>query len=216
MVQSGFSGTNGQVYCQLSSDGVNRFGTVSSFTVPTNVWTHVAFSWFGLQANAGYPQIYINGIMDTNTTFTGTVPGNNPAYLYPNMSIPFQFGRRYQGGQHGGNFSGAAANIQVYRNGLTPAEVWANYRSINGHIGAPLDLSALLPLLLSIQTSGTNLLLSWNTLSNQVYQLENKGDLATPTWTAFGGPVTGTGGPMSVMDNFGGSPQRFFRLRLVN
>jgi hypothetical protein len=214
-IQTGFNGTNGQIYCALSSDGVDRWSAISSLGLQTNVWTHVAFSWFGLQTNGGYPQIYINGVMDTNETFSGAVPGNNPAYIYDNTSVPFQFGRRYQGGPYGSSFSGAAADIQVYKNGLTPAEVWSNYAGINGHIGAPGGVMGLrVPL--DIQISGTNLLLTWPAAAGQTYQLQNESNLAVPAWTPVGGQVTGTGGTLTLTNNFGGLPQRFFRLQLVN
>jgi hypothetical protein len=211
-IQTGFSGTAGQIYCLLSSDGVNRWGAVSSLKLQANVWNHVAFSWFGLQTNGGYPQIYINGVLDTNETFNGSIPGNNPAFIYENKGVPFQFGRRFQGGQGGTNFSGTAANIQIYKNGLTPAEVWSNYVSINGHVGAPAD--PLVPL--TIQIIGTDLYLSWSTIANQIYQIEYNDNLATPAWTSLGGPVTGTGGMVTVINNFGGTTQRMFRLRLLN
>jgi hypothetical protein len=73
-----------------------------------------------------------------------------------------------------------------------------------------------LPLSVNIQVSGTNLFVTWPTATGQTYQLEYKNDLTAPTWTPLGSPVTGTGGTLTVTNNFGGSPQRFFRLQLVN
>jgi hypothetical protein len=211
-IQTGFSGTVGNIYCQLSSDGVKTWSATSSLELQTNVWNYVVFSWFGLQTNNGYPQIYVNGVMDTNETFSGSIPGNNPAYIFPNTGVPFQFGRRYQGGQYGSSYMGAAADIQVYKNGLTPAEVWSNYVSISGHTGAP----GVSQPLLNIQVSGTDLLLNWTTIAGEMYQLEYMDNLSTAAWTPLGSPVTGAGGTITVINNFGGSPQRFFRLRLLN
>ena len=76
--------------------------------------------------------------------------------------------------------------------------------------------SVPLPVPVDIQTSGTNLFLNWPAVAGQTYQLEYKDDLAAPAWTPLGDPVTGTGGPLTLTNNFGASPQRFFRLRLVN
>jgi len=76
--------------------------------------------------------------------------------------------------------------------------------------------SAPIPASLSIQTSGANLILSWPSVAGQQYQLEYKEDLSTPTWTPLGSPVTGDGGTLTAINNFGASNQRFFRLRLVN
>ena len=73
-----------------------------------------------------------------------------------------------------------------------------------------------LPVPLNVQISGTNLLMNWPGAAGQTYQLEYNDDLTTPTWTPLGNPVTGTGGTQNLTNDFGSSPQRFFRLRLVN
>jgi hypothetical protein len=67
-----------------------------------------------------------------------------------------------------------------------------------------------------IQPVGTNLLVTWPGVTGQTYQLEYTDDLAAPSWTPVGSPVTGTGGTLYTTNNFGASPQRYFRLRLVN
>jgi hypothetical protein len=72
------------------------------------------------------------------------------------------------------------------------------------------------PVPLNIQISGTNLFLSWSTAAGQAYQIEYKNDLMAPTWTPLGSPVMGTGGPLTITNNFDDSPQLFFRLRQVN
>jgi hypothetical protein len=76
--------------------------------------------------------------------------------------------------------------------------------------------SVPIPVPLNIQTSGTNLILSWTGIAGQIYQLEYKDDLTTPAWNPLGGPITGTGGPLTATADFGTAGQRFFRLRLVN
>jgi hypothetical protein len=76
--------------------------------------------------------------------------------------------------------------------------------------------SVPLPMPINIQTSGTNLFLNWPTVTGQSYQLEYKNNLTDPAWTSLGSPVTGTGGTLTLTNNFGDSLQRFFRLRLVN
>ena len=73
-----------------------------------------------------------------------------------------------------------------------------------------------LPVPVSIQISGTNIFLNWSAVAGQTYQLEYKDDLTAPTWTPVGDPVTGTGGTLTLTNDFGDSPQRFFHLRLVN
>jgi hypothetical protein len=72
------------------------------------------------------------------------------------------------------------------------------------------------PVPLNIQISGTNLLLNWATVAGQAYQIEYKDDLMAPTWTPLDSPVMGTGGSLTITNNFDDSPQLFFRLRQVN
>jgi hypothetical protein len=72
------------------------------------------------------------------------------------------------------------------------------------------------PLPLAIELSGTNIIFTWPVAGEHTYQLEYKNDLAAPTWTPMGNPTAGTGGTLTATNNFGDSPQRFFRLELVN
>jgi hypothetical protein len=69
---------------------------------------------------------------------------------------------------------------------------------------------------LAINVSGTNLFLIWQGVAGQSYQLEYNDDLTSTNWTPLCYPVTGTGGTLTVSKNFGASPQRFFRLRLLD
>jgi hypothetical protein len=72
------------------------------------------------------------------------------------------------------------------------------------------------PVALVIQVAGTNLVLTWPAAAGQSYQLEFTDDLAAPAWTPVGSPVAGPGGSLTLTNEFGISPERFFRLRLVN
>ena len=76
--------------------------------------------------------------------------------------------------------------------------------------------SVPLPVPLTLQTSGTNLLLNWPASAGQTYQLEAKTNLTDAVWTPVGSPVTGTGATLTLTNNFGPAPQTYFRLRLVN
>jgi len=53
-------------------------------------------------------------------------------------------------------------------------------------------------------------------VAGQTYQLEYKNNLTDPSWTPVGSPVTGTGAILALTNNATASPQRFFRLQLVN
>ena len=68
---------------------------------------------------------------------------------------------------------------------------------------------------LIVQALGTNLTMSWPTVSGQVYQIEYSDDLRTNVWTALGSPWTGTGATLTVTNDITASAQRFYRLTIV-
>jgi hypothetical protein len=68
---------------------------------------------------------------------------------------------------------------------------------------------------LSFRTTTTNLVLSWTSTAGQSYQIEYKDNLAASTWTALGSSISGTGGIVSVTNDFTKSAQRFYRLSLL-
>jgi hypothetical protein len=86
--------------------------------------------------------------------------------------------------------------------------LFASFANANNGIPLPVPLTA--------QISGANLFLNWPGVAGQQYQLEYKTNLTDSAWTPLGSPVTGTGGTLTLTNNFGNSPQRFFHLRLVN
>ena len=63
--------------------------------------------------------------------------------------------------------------------------------------------SVPLPVPLTVQTSGANLILSWPSITGQTYQLECKDDLYAPTWTPLGSPINGNGGTLSATNSIG-------------
>jgi hypothetical protein len=76
--------------------------------------------------------------------------------------------------------------------------------------------SVPLPVPVTAQVAGTNVFLSWQGVAGQTYQLEYKNDLIDPVWTAVGNPVTGIGATLTLTNDSGTLPQRFFHIRLVN
>ncbi|MGA9779592.1 MAG: tandem-95 repeat protein [Verrucomicrobiia bacterium] len=85
----------------------------------------------------------------------------------------------------------------------------ANY--IFTFVNGTLTVVAL-PQLNSAVLAGSQITLSWPTIPGQNYQLEYKDNLTAPAWTLVFGPVPGTGNSIIVTNNFGASPQRFFKL----
>jgi hypothetical protein len=56
---------------------------------------------------------------------------------------------------------------------------------------------------------------SWYGMSNLVYQLQYKTNLAQPGWINLGGAITATNNALSASDSIGPNPQRFYRLSVL-
>jgi hypothetical protein len=76
--------------------------------------------------------------------------------------------------------------------------------------------SVPLPVPMTLQLAGTNLVFNWEGVAGQTYQLEYKNNLTDPAWTALGNAVTGTDATLTLTNTLGALSQRFFHLRLVN
>jgi hypothetical protein len=161
-------------------------------------------------------------------TGTATFPGTATAFI-PALNVSFPTVATDSGGDPvDGTAAANQASVGVLNQpiaGWPPgAALWLVWQMTDdtgqaqglGIDNLSFSADVLPPQPLNIQTSGTNLLLNWSGTSGQTYQLEYKDDLTAPVWTPLGGSVTGTGGTLTTTNNFGPSPQRFFRLRLVN
>lgn len=68
---------------------------------------------------------------------------------------------------------------------------------------------------LSIRVSQVEL--CWDTMTNEVYQLQYRSSLTTNVWLQFGGPIVGDGSQFCTNDAvLLGQPQRFYQLVLPN
>jgi len=66
----------------------------------------------------------------------------------------------------------------------------------------------------SIHWSGTNVLLNFSTVSNQLYIIEDRDDLLTGSWITLTNDIAGTGGTVKVSDSPPANlPARFYRVR---
>ncbi len=71
-----------------------------------------------------------------------------------------------------------------------------------------------LPHFNGIHVTGTNVALSFSTVSNQLYILEDRDDLLAGSWTTLTNNVAGTGGAVIVNDSPPANlPERFYRVR---
>ena len=66
---------------------------------------------------------------------------------------------------------------------------------------------------LTLSALGQQYVLNFETLEGQTYQLQSRTNLIAPGWVLLGGPIAGTGGPVSVTNPIAGS-QSFFQLQI--
>ena len=158
----------------------------------------------------------------------GMIPTGATAYL-PILNVNFPIAPESVGG---GAVDGTTNQYQTHLSVLNQAItnwppgaalwlVWQMTDATGKAQGLAIDnltFSAGVPVSvpLSIQAVGTNLFLNWAGVAGQIYQPQYKDNLTAPVWIPLGGPVTGPGGAITLTNNFGGTPQRYFRLQLVN
>jgi len=158
-------------------------------------------------------------------TGTNTFPSAATAYL-PNLNVNFPTVSTDTGGVAvDGTAPLNQTNLSVLNQAITNwppgAALWLVWQMTDNTGKAQglgidnLSFSAsILPIPVNVLISGTNLFLNWPAVAGQSYQLEYKDDLGAPAWTPLGSPVTGTGGTLTITNDFA-SPLRLFRLRLV-
>jgi hypothetical protein len=158
---------------------------------------------------------------------TAAFPGTATAYL-PGLNVSFPTVSTDTGGVAvDGTSPLNQTNLGVLNQAITnwpPGAalwlVWQMTDSTGKAQGLGIDnlsfSAGILPVPVNIQILGTNLFLNWPSVAGQTYQLEYKNNLTDPAWTPLGNPVTGAGGTLMLTNNFGASPQRYFRLWLVN
>lgn len=86
----------------------------------------------------------------------------------------------------------------------------------SAHAGTIFRLNVAMPLVFQtvMQTNGS-LVLTWNAVAGQTYQLQYNSDLTSTNWNDLGSTVAATNGLMTVSDAIGPDPQRFYRVVLL-
>jgi hypothetical protein len=67
---------------------------------------------------------------------------------------------------------------------------------------------------LTLTALGSQYVLTFPSLSGQIYQLQSKTNLALPAWSSLGGTINGTGGTVNVTNTIT-VPQSFFQLQIA-
>ena len=171
-------------------------------------------------------------VVPTNTTVTN---GASPAIFYSSATGTAPLGYQWQLNgtnlTNGPSLSGSGAAIagalssNLTITGYTLADNAESYTVVVTNAYGTNSASAILtvlsnvvvapPLLGGIVVSGAQFIFSYTTVAGASYQLESTTNLSLGVWVPAGGPVLGTGTPVSTTNNISSTGQQFFRLSIT-
>lgn len=151
----------------------NNVQTLAYSTIPANVWLHHSV------VKAGDTLTYYRDGIELSTRTIVSAPVNPQ---------PFFLG----GQEFGERWAGMLSDVRLYEQALTPAEVF----TVSNRKGlfAPIPVTAPV---LTINATGGDLALSWNSKGGRLYTLRSSTDLIGPTseWPVVGSNVDITSTP---------------------
>lgn len=201
------SGSSGSFI--FASLPLNNYGTVdiqtgilsfpgAGFTSASNSVLNCAIG--GENPGTNYGQLLISGTVNLNGTFSvnltnNFVPDTNDSFTVVSASV------------RNGTFSNFIypSNKVGMVLSNTPTSVVVVATNI---------ISGSQPLLLTPQLSGSNILLTWTSISNHTYRLEFAPGVPTTNWNAIPGDVLATNSTASKTDAINGST-RYYRVRMI-
>jgi hypothetical protein len=99
---------------------------------------------------------------------------------------------------------------------VDPGHKLPNYvvASINGTLTITATTT---PVILSIlPTNGSSAVITWTSISNSVYRVQYKANLASTNWISLAPDMIATSGTTSFTDHPAGAPQRYYRILFVS
>jgi len=192
-------GADGNLYGTTSSGGPGGFGTVF----------RLGFSGPPVITAQPLAQVASTG---GSVSFSVAMSGASP--------LSYQWQKNGTNLSDGANIKGSSARVLTLSN-LTLVDAGAysvvatNSSGTASSTGAQLAVQVSPPLLrASLQTNG-QILITWNTASNRIYQLQTRNALTSGGWQSAGTPLTATADALSVsLPVVPGSPQ-FYRVVLL-
>jgi hypothetical protein len=112
--------------------------------------------------------------------------------------------------------SSPAGTYQIVPSFVDPGNKLPNY-SVTLNNGTLTVTATTAPTILSIvRSANTNMVITWTSVSNNVYRVQYKANLASANWIALTPDVTATGSTASFTDHPAGASQRYYRILLVS
>jgi hypothetical protein len=214
-----YNGTAKPVTASTTPTGLTvSFTYNGSANAPTNAGSYTVI---GMVNDANYQGSATNTLVINKAVLT--VTADNKTKLY-GMSNPL-LTASYDGFVGGENASVLLSPVVLNTTATTMCGV-GNY-PITASDAAAANytiqyMDGILQVVASPQLTGANVsvngkqqfVVSWQTFTNQTYQLECTVNLTGATWAPVGGPAAGTGTMVSVTNSISVSPQCFFRVQV--
>ena len=98
---------------------------------------------------------------------------------------------------------------------VDPGHQLANY-TVTSNNGTLTVTATTAPIIQSIvRSAGTNIVITWTSVSNNLYRVQYKANLATTNWVDLAPDVTATGSTASYTDHPVSAAQRYYRILLL-
>jgi subtilisin-like proprotein convertase family protein len=105
--------TNKRIF--LLINGATRLVSKTSTSIEPNTWYHVCSVF---NSSTGEHSLYINGVLDSSSTYSSTLPNSNLDSLYIGIS------------GNSSPFNGMLDEVRIWNRALTSSEAGANFRSV--------------------------------------------------------------------------------------
>ena len=201
-------GLDGHLYGTTSSGGTSNLGTVFRVSTNGNLTTMISFTG----VNGASP--FAGLIQGNDGHFYGTTPqGGTNAFgtvfqITTNGSLTTLI--TFGSGEGRNPYAGLVQGLDGSLYGTT-ANGGAHGLGTVYRVSFP---AASLPIIQTISQTGNSVVLSWNATVGENYQVQYKTDV-DDTWIDWITSLTATNATMTLLQNIGPEPQRFYRVGLL-
>jgi hypothetical protein len=215
-----YSGTAKPVTASTTPTGLTvSFTYNGSANAPTNAGSYTVI---GVINDANYQGSATNTLVINKVALTVTCDNKTKIFGMPNPPLTASYN-----GFVGGENANALSSPVVLNTTATTTSGTGKYPITAGGAAAANytieyvngTLQVFSAPQLTIANTSVNekqqFIVSWQTVTNQTYQLEYTDDLTAATWTPLGTPFAGTDGIVAVTNSMSVTPNCFFRLEVL-